>query len=68
MKNKIELIIEELQYYNHKDKSQLLINYIKERLDKSLLEYYDQLNTAFTNLTEYNEKRNLTLMKKLNKD
>ena len=43
--DKLSNILNELSFYK-RDKKELYINYINERLNKSLLSYYDSLNSC----------------------
>ena len=49
-------------------KANLLHVRIEERLNKSLREYYNRLTQAFDKLVPYNDKYNLRVMKRLNKE
>lgn len=65
----LKKIIEELKKYSYPNKSQLLALRIEERLDKSLKEYYSQLNKTLEKLTMYDEEHeNLTVIKSINKE
>lgn len=69
MVTNIKKLIEELKSYHYPDKEKLLALRIEERLDKSLKEYYNQLNKTLDKLTIYDEEHeNLTVMKKINKE
>lgn len=66
--NRIKNIISEIRRYNRKDKSKILESAIADRLEKSLKQYYSELDEAFNRLINYNDKHNIGVMKKLNKD
>lgn len=66
--NKITWIIKELNKYKNPDKLDILYNSIENRLDQCLKEYYSKLNNAFDKLDYYNDRHNINMMKKLNKD
>lgn len=61
-------LIEELNTFRNKDRNQIIHEAIQSRLDKSLKEYYDDLNKSLDRLEYYNEQNNLKLMKKINKE
>ena len=65
--NNIKEIIAELKNYSNKNKQQILAQSIQERLDQSLNSYYADLQKAFESIDYYNEKHNLSVVKKLNK-
>lgn len=65
----LKRIIKELKFYYFPDKQKLLSLRIEERLDKSLKEYYSQLDKTIEKLTLYDEEHdNLTVIKKINKE
>lgn len=64
----LKLLIEELNTYREKDKGKIMHKAIQSRLNKSLKEYYDDLNSTLDRLEYYNEQSNLKLMKKINKE
>lgn len=66
--NRIKNIISEIRRYDRKDKSKILETAIADRLNKSLKQYYSELDEAFNRLINYNDKHNMSVMKKLNKD
>lgn len=66
--NRIKNIISEIRRYDRKDKSKILESSIADRLEKSLKQYYSELDEAFNRLINYNDKHNMSVMKKLNKD
>lgn len=66
--NKIEVIRNELLDMMRIKKAELYENCIKERLDQSLQLYYDSLTKSLDNLDDYNERHNLRLAKRLNKE
>lgn len=68
--NRLINIINELRRHilTPEEKAKLLQVRIQERLDKSLKEYYSRLTQAFDKLVPYNDKYNLRVMKKLNKE
>lgn len=63
-------IISELKKHilTPEQKANLLQVRIEERLDKSLKEYYNRLTQAFDKLVPYNDKYNLRVIKRLNKE
>lgn len=63
-------IISELKKHilTPEQKANLLQVRIEERLNKSLKEYYNRLTQAFDKLVPYNDKYNLRVMKRLNKE
>lgn len=63
-------IISELKKHilTPEQKANLLQVRIEERLNKSLREYYNRLTQAFDKLVPYNDKYNLRVMKRLNKE
>ena len=61
-------LIEELNTFRNKDRNQIIREAIQNRLDKSLKEYYDDLNKSLDRLEYYNEQNNLKLIKKINKE
>lgn len=56
-----------LSKYMGKDKSKLFELRVKERLNKSLQEYYLTLNNSLDKLYMYSEDNNIKLVKKINK-
>ena len=66
--NRLITLISELKEYEGKSKSLILTERIQERLDKSLVEYYNSVTKAFDKLDLYNENYELKLIKKLNKE
>ena len=63
----IRNIIEELHSYNLKDKDIIFLDLVKNRLDKILQNYNNDLEISFDNLSyEDNIKQQLIIMKKLN--
>lgn len=63
MKNKLYNIIEDLNKHK-RNKDDLLIEYVSERLNKSLHVYYGQLMNSF-NFLKY--KNSQTVMKNMNR-
>lgn len=63
----IQRIINELKQYEGKQKSKVLSEAIQERLDVSLVSYYNELTKAFDKLYEYSDNYEIKLLKKLNK-
>lgn len=61
-------LMEELNTFRNKDRNQIIREAIQSRLDKSLKEYYDDLNKSLDRLEYYNEQNNLKLIKKINKE
>lgn len=61
-------LLEELNTFRNKDRNQIIREAIQSRLDKSLKEYYDDLNKSLDRLEYYNEQNNLKLIKKINKE
>ncbi len=66
--NNFKLLLIELNKYRNKNKEKILQDCIQARLDKSLKEYYNELNKAFEHLEDYNERNNIKMMKKINKE
>lgn len=64
---KIQSILEDLRSYLTIKKNDLFEKCLKERLDLSLVTYYQTLDKSLEKLDYYNEKHNLSLVKKLNK-
>lgn len=56
MRSNIKAIINELRKYMGKDKSKIFEIRINERLNKSLKQYYDDLNKTLEKLYLYNDK------------
>ncbi len=65
--NKIIHELYTLSKYMGKDKSKLFELRVKERLNKSLQEYYLTLNNSLDKLYMYSEDNNIKLVKKINK-
>lgn len=68
LERRIKNIIIDLNKHVSDDKIKLLSNLIKKRLDKSLIQYYDDLNNSLEKLNRYDDKYQLRLIKKLNKE
>ena len=64
----IEKVINELQACRNIDKSKFFEEQVNLRLNKSLIEYYNQLNKAFDKLSCYDDSHDLRLVKRLNKE
>lgn len=66
MRSNIKAIINELHQYMGKDKRKVFEVRINERLNKSLKQYYDDLNKTLEKLYLYNDKyEDNRLIKKL---
>lgn len=66
--NNIEIILKELENYRVFDRKDIFTQRIKERLDKSLKEYYRDLNKSIDKLELYQTYDNLKAIKKINKE
>lgn len=66
--NNIEIILKELENYRVFDRKAIFTQRIKERLDKSLKEYYRDLNKSINKLELYQTYDNLKAIKKINKE
>ena len=66
--NNIEIILKELENYRVFDRKDIFTQRIKERLDKSLKEYYRDLNKSINKLELYQTYDNLKAIKKINKE
>lgn len=60
--NKIEQLLEELQFYR-RDKNQLVVYYIEQRLNKSFDIYHKELLKSFNYITKNNDLKILKSMK-----
>lgn len=66
--NNIEIILKELENYRVFDRKDIFTQRVKERLDKSLKEYYRDLNKSINKLELYQTYDNLKAIKKINKE
>lgn len=66
--NNIEIILKELENYRVFDRKDIFTQRIKERLDKSLKEYYRDLNKSINKLELYQTYDDLKAIKKINKE
>lgn len=66
--NNIEIILKELESYRVFDRKDIFTQRVKERLDKSLKEYYRDLNKSINKLELYQTYDNLKAIKKINKE
>ena len=64
--NKLLKIEEDLQMYKETNKTKLMYNYIKNRLDKSFLMYINDISNSYNNLLD--EKNINKTVKQLNKN
>jgi len=64
---KINYILQELKSYVEPDKKKIFSAAVEDRLNKGVVQYYNNLSKAYDKLYLYSDNYELKLIKKLNK-
>lgn len=65
LRENLNKMLYDLKQYNHKDKSELFLQYVSDRLNKSLSNYEKDLTSKYNSILSYDE---VDIIKNLSKE